>query len=45
VKFGDNAAEAMMKHGEIADPLLHSMGEPAAGALKVFLRRMPGAWQ
>lgn len=34
VKFGDDAAEAMMKHGEIAEPLLQSMGKPAAAALK-----------
>lgn len=34
VKYGDDAAEAMIKHGEIADPLLQSLGKPAAGALK-----------
>lgn len=34
VKYGDNAAESMIKHGEIADPLLASFGKPAAGALK-----------
>ena len=34
VKFGDNAAEAMINHGEIAEPLLRSIGKPAAGALK-----------
>jgi hypothetical protein len=33
VKFGDDAAEAMMKHGEIAEPLLASFGKPAAAAL------------
>jgi hypothetical protein len=33
-KYGDDAAEAMMKHGEIAEPLLTSFGKPAAGALK-----------
>jgi hypothetical protein len=34
IKYGDNAAEGMMKHGEIAEPLLSSFGKPAAGALK-----------
>ncbi len=34
VKYGDHAAEGMMKHGEIAEPLLTSFGKPAAGALK-----------
>jgi hypothetical protein len=34
VKFGDNAAEAMMKHGEVAELILQSTGRPAAGALK-----------
>jgi len=34
LKFGDNAAEAMMRHGEIAEPLLHSIGKPSAGAHK-----------
>jgi hypothetical protein len=34
VKCGDDAAEGMMKHGEIAEPLLTSFGKPAAGALK-----------
>ena len=34
VKFGDNAADAMIKHGEIAEPLLQSIGRPAAGAHK-----------
>lgn len=34
VKLGDDAAEAMMRHGEIAEPLFHSVGKPAARALK-----------
>lgn len=34
IKFGDNAAQGMMKHGEIAEPLLSTFGKPAAGALK-----------
>ncbi len=34
VKYGDDAAESMMKHGEIAEPLLVSFGKPAAGAMK-----------
>ncbi len=33
-KFGDNAAESMIKHGEIAEPLLSKFGKPVAGALK-----------
>jgi hypothetical protein len=33
-KYGDEAAEAMIKQGKIAEPLIASMGEPAAGALK-----------
>jgi hypothetical protein len=33
LKYGDNAAESMMKHGEIAEPLIESFGKPAAGAL------------
>ena len=33
-KFGDDAAESMIKHGEIAEPLLESFGKPAAAALK-----------
>lgn len=32
-RLGDDAAEAMIRHGEIAEPLLKSLGEPAAGAL------------
>lgn len=31
-KYGDDAAEAMIKHGEVAEPLLRSIGKPAAGA-------------
>ena len=33
-KYGDEAAEAMIKQGKIAEPLIESMGEPAASALK-----------
>jgi hypothetical protein len=33
-KFGDDAAKAMMRHHEIAEPLLQSFGKPAARALK-----------
>lgn len=36
VKYGDDAADAMMKHGEIAEPLIESIGKPAAGALKAI---------
>lgn len=34
VKYGDDAAEAMIKHGEIAEPLVNKLGGPAAKALK-----------
>lgn len=34
IKYGDDAAEAMMKHGEIAEPLINALGKPATGALK-----------
>lgn len=34
VKYGDTAGEAMMKHGEIAEPLLESAGKSAAGAFR-----------
>lgn len=34
VKYGDDAGEAMIKHLEIAEPLLESAGKSAAGALK-----------
>lgn len=33
VKYGDDAAKAMTKHGEIAEPLIESFGKPATGAL------------
>lgn len=33
-RYGDNAAESMIKHGEIAEPLIQSFGNPAANALK-----------
>ena len=33
LKYGDKAAESMMKHGEIAEPLIESFGSPAAKAL------------
>jgi hypothetical protein len=33
-KYGDEAAEAMIKQGKIAEPLIETMGEPAANALK-----------
>ncbi|MCX7699795.1 MAG: hypothetical protein N2039_02865 [Gemmataceae bacterium] len=34
LKHGDDAAEAMMKHQAIVEPLLESVGRPAATALK-----------
>jgi len=34
VKYGDDAAEAMIKHGEIAQPLIGKFGDSAALALK-----------
>ena len=33
-RFGDDAAETLMKHGEVAEPLLHTIGAPAAKALR-----------
>jgi len=33
-KYGDDAANAMIKHGEIAEPLINEFGKPAATALK-----------
>ncbi len=33
-RFGDDAAEALLKHGEAAEPLIHGLGNPAAKALK-----------
>ncbi|HEX4130015.1 MAG TPA: hypothetical protein VHZ24_08225 [Pirellulales bacterium] len=36
VKYGDDAAEAMMEHGEIAEPLISSFQTPAATALKAI---------
>jgi hypothetical protein len=33
-RFGDDAAESIIKHGEIAEPLLTNFGAPAARALK-----------
>jgi len=34
-QLGDEAAEAMIKHGEIAEPILEMAGKPAANALRV----------
>lgn len=34
VKYGDDAAEAMIRHGEIAEPLIGKFGNSAATALK-----------
>lgn len=33
-KLGDDAAESMIRHGQIAEPLLMAYGQPAAAALK-----------
>jgi hypothetical protein len=33
-KYGDDAAEAMIKQRKVAEPLLESLGQPAANALK-----------
>ncbi|HEV3340684.1 MAG TPA: hypothetical protein VG125_10015 [Pirellulales bacterium] len=38
-KYGDGAAEAMIKQGKIAEPLLDSLGKPAANALKTVSRQ------
>lgn len=34
VKYGDDAADAMMKHGQLAEPLLATFGQNAASAFK-----------
>lgn len=34
IKYGENAAEAMIKHGEVAEPLLNTLGKPASEAFK-----------
>lgn len=34
VRLGDDAADAMVKHGEVAEPLLEAHGKPAASALR-----------
>jgi hypothetical protein len=34
IKYGDNAADAMMKHGQLAEPLLAFFGQNAASAFK-----------
>jgi hypothetical protein len=36
IRYGDDAAKAMIKHGEIAEPLIESLGTPATGALKAI---------
>lgn len=35
-QFGDDAAEAMIRHGAVAEPLLKSVGQPAAEALRTL---------
>ena len=39
VKYGDDAAEAMIKHGEAAMPVINQFGKPAADALAVVSRQ------
>jgi hypothetical protein len=39
VKYGDDAAESMMKHGELAEPLIETMGRPAAAALNAVSKQ------
>jgi hypothetical protein len=34
-RYGDDAAAAMIRHGEVAEPLIKSLGQPAAATLKV----------
>ncbi len=38
-KYGDDAAEAMIKHGEVAEPLIDALGKPAAGALNAVSKQ------
>lgn len=33
-RLGDEAAEAMIKHGQVAEPVIAAMGKPAAQAMK-----------
>jgi hypothetical protein len=37
--LGDDAAESMLRHGQIAEPLLEAYGQPAAAALKTVSSR------
>jgi hypothetical protein len=39
VKYGDDAAESMMRHGILAEPLIQTMGKPAASALSVVSKQ------
>ena len=39
VKYGDDAAEAMIKHGEAAMPVINQFGQPAANAMKVVSKQ------
>lgn len=39
VKYGDDAAEAMIKHGEAAMPVINQFGKPAADALTVVSKQ------
>lgn len=39
VKYGDDAAEAMIKHGEAAMPVINQFGKPAADAMKVVSKQ------
>ncbi|HEX7376770.1 MAG TPA: hypothetical protein VF278_06635 [Pirellulales bacterium] len=36
IKYGDDAADAMLKHGQIAEPLIESLGAPSTKALKAI---------
>jgi hypothetical protein len=39
LKYGDSAAQSMIRHGEISEPLLEAFGKPAAGALSAVSAR------
>jgi hypothetical protein len=39
VRFGDTAADAMIKHGELAEPVLEAFAKPAASALNAVSSR------
>ena len=39
MKYGDDAADTMIKHGEIVEPVIESIGKPAVGALNAVSKQ------